>query len=116
MLYPPPLFYLLPEHTIYIVLSKDRRQFVSAVFSKRKSLDEFKLNLPEAERNNVTLLDVDCRYPFYIAENHEGFSYHSEADVRLLLIGYVKEILSHNDDWCYTNLYRVSEDFIPKNP
>ena len=28
----------------------------------------------------------------------------------------MKEILSHNDDWCYTNLYRVSDDFIPKNP
>lgn len=101
---------------MHIVVLKNFREFIAGIFSEKESAMKFVLEISEAERDSVTLLETDCGYPFYISENHEGFSYFSSTDVELLLNGFIEDMHNQDEEWCYTNLYRVAEDFSPKKP
>jgi len=101
---------------MYIILSKDFREFVAGIFAVESDANEFCQRIPEEDVPNLKLEEIQLSYPLYISENHEGFSYHTQEGVKELIAGFTQEMHKHDEEWCYTNLYRVTEDFIPKTP
>ncbi len=101
---------------MHIIISKVFREFIAGIFSEKDSALDFIQRIPDSDSTNVKQFEVDCGYPFYISENHEGFSYLSLSEVTSLLNGFIEDMPNHDEDWCYTNLYRIAEDFQVKIP
>ncbi|UPW17332.1 hypothetical protein M0C34_13905 [Agarivorans sp. TSD2052] len=101
---------------MYIIISKDFREFVAGIFAVESHANDFRQKISEGELSKLKFEDVPLSYPLYISEDHEGFSYHSEESAKELMADFTQEMHKRDEEWCYTNLYRVSEDFMPKMP
>lgn len=98
-----------------IEVSSGRRRWITGVFARRESVDSYlALGLDPSTYTVIDLGDLD--YPLYIAEDHTGFRFLSEATAVAELQRYAGELRQHADKWCYTNLYRVNGDWRPKHP
>lgn len=99
---------------MHIVVSKDFREFIAGVFSEKENANELSSQISKLEY--MKILYVELEYPFYITEDHSGFSFYSEREVNILIGGYIEDMGNHDEEWCYTNLYRVESDLKPKIP
>jgi hypothetical protein len=50
-----------------------------------------------------------------MTEDHRGFVFLSKVEVLKEIDGFWSEKKPKDDEWCYTNLYLIHEDFVPKN-
>lgn len=90
-------------------------RWISGVFARCESVDEYLALVPN--RSICSVIDLgDLAYPLYICEDHEGFRFLSEAAAIAELTRYAGERGKHDDDWCYTNLYRIAGAWRPKSP
>ena len=66
--------------------------------------------------SKIKTVELKLNYPFYITEDHEGFGYYSEKNIIFKIEEYISEMDQRDNEWCYTNLYRIGCDFEPKYP
>lgn len=81
--------------------------------------DAYLAPIPAPSRAKHSVLDLaDLSYPFYICDDGaEGFRFFlTEAQVVAELKQYAKERRREDEDWCYTNLYRITDDCCPNLP
>ncbi|RCU50573.1 hypothetical protein DU002_09140 [Corallincola holothuriorum] len=62
------------------------------------------------QKEQTAIKSLDLSYPFWITEDHNGFAFYSRAELKALFNSFLESRLD-NDDYCYTNLYMVDEDF-----
>ncbi|MEY8199422.1 MAG: hypothetical protein RPS47_09295 [Colwellia sp.] len=99
---------------MHIVVSKAFQEFVAGIFSEKEYALDFIQRIPESDSGDIKHFEVDCCYPFYISEDHEGFSYLTENEVASLVSGFIVDMNNRDEDWCYTNLYKITKNFQPK--
>ncbi len=101
---------------MYIVISKNYREFVAGVFSSKDKSDKFIDRIPDNLGENVKTISIEMKYPFYITEDHNGFCFYSESEIIQKIDEYISEMDRRDEGWFYTNMYRVDNDFEPRQP
>jgi hypothetical protein len=94
------------------------RRWVSGVFRSKAATDAYLAQIPSPDRAKHSVLDlVGLSYPLYICEDSaEGFRFLTEAEIVAELKQYATERRREDEDWCYTNLYRITDDWRPRRP
>ena len=92
------------------------QSFVAGIFSDKSKCDIFNSAIPAGHKQNVNTTESDYSYPIYITEDHRGFSILSEIQAESMMFNFMQEMDNHDDEWCYTNLYKIDNDFIPLKP
>jgi hypothetical protein len=94
------------------------RRWVCGVFRSQAATDAYLALIPAPSRAKHSVLDLaDLSYPFYICDDGaQGFRFLTEAQVVAELKQYAKERRREDEDWCYTSLYRITDDCCPNLP
>jgi hypothetical protein len=92
-------------------------RWIGAVCSRQDALEKYLASI-DGEYWKQYLIEVDIpSYPLYICEEHQGFRFLSEQAIIEELSMYAHELRRKNEEWyCYTNLYRITRDWMPKHP
>jgi len=104
---------------MYVVQAVDgRRRWISGVFRSKVAADEYLCLIPDQARGKHFVLDLaGLSYPLYVCEDGvKGFRFLTEAEVVADLKQYATEQRQKSEDWCYTNLYRIEDDWCPRLP
>jgi hypothetical protein len=98
-------------------IESGRLLWIGGVFGSRDALEEYLAHLPDGDRWRPQVIELPglC-YPLYICEDHEGFRFLPEEAVIAELSRYAGELRKEDEDWVYTNLYRVAEDWKTRDP
>ena len=92
-------------------------RWIGGVFSYPDLLEEYLASIPNGDHWKQYVVEADgLSYPFYICEDHQGFRFLSENAVIDELARCSHELRRKDDDWCYTNLYRIERDWRLKHP
>jgi hypothetical protein len=93
------------------------RRWISGVFTSKAATDAYLALIPGEARAKQSVIDLpELSYPLYICEDEKGFRFLTEAEVATELKKYAGELRRDDEGWCYTNLYRVADDWQPKRP
>jgi len=104
---------------MYVVQAVDgRRRWISGVFRSKVAADAYLSLISVSARGKHSVLDLaGLSYPLYVCEDGtEGFCFLTEAEVVADLKQYATERRQESEDWCYTNLYRMTDDWRPCQP
>ncbi|VAW82352.1 hypothetical protein MNBD_GAMMA12-957 [hydrothermal vent metagenome] len=99
----------------YILTSKIRKTYLSGIFKIKGDAEEYLRKYPDNVKSNTSLERIDCVYPFFITEDEKGFRYFDEVGVSKVIEELVQDPVS-DEEYCYTNLYRVAEDYFCNKP
>jgi hypothetical protein len=93
------------------------RRWISGVFSSKAATDAYLDLIPAGPRTKQSVVELPgLFYPLYICEEETEFRFLTEAEIVALLKQYAGEQRRDDDDWCYTNLYRIPHDWRPNRP
>jgi hypothetical protein len=93
------------------------RRWISGVFRSRAAADAYLTRLPDEERSKQAVIDLGgMTYPLYACEDDTGFRFLTEGEAVAELKRYAGDARRNDEDWCYTNLYRIAGDWQPKRP
>jgi hypothetical protein len=93
------------------------RRWISGVFSSRAAADRSLTLIPDGERSKQVVIDLGgMTYPLYICENDMVFRFLTEEEAVAELKRYAGDARRDDQDWCYTNLYRIVGDWQPQCP
>ena len=99
---------------IYVIFSKEVRPYISAVFSSTSDAESYFELFPKEYRDKSHIEQINHEYPVYLTEDINGFNFHTQKEIEELLNNI--QITKESDDFCYTNLYRITRDFSSKYP
>lgn len=101
---------------MYILISKQFREYVTGIFSTIENYNDYISRIPDDLTTHLTTIKLELSYPFYLTEDHEGFNFYTEEEIKAKMATFIAQMKQRDEDWCYTNLYRICEDFEPKYP
>ncbi len=91
------------------------RPYLSGIFKSVNDADNYLNQYPDDIKENTSKESITLEYPFFITEDHNGFTYLNENEVIALMKNFELNMVE-DDDYCYTNLYLVEEDYFCKKP
>ena len=87
------------------------RRWVSGVFRTRADAVSYVNEVPGELRAIQRIVEASpTEYPTYLVEGENGFVLHSPASLADLMAD-VQRV--SDDEWCYFNVYRLTEDWRP---
>jgi len=93
------------------------RRWISGVFSSRAAADAYLTLIPDGDRSKHVVIDLGgMTYPLYVCEDDKGFRFLKEDEAIAELRRCTGDARRDDEDWCYTNLYRIGGDWQPKRP
>jgi hypothetical protein len=93
------------------------RRWISGVFRSKPAIDAYLALIPDGARAKHTVIELPgLSYPLYICDDELGFRFLTEAEVAAELRRFAGEQRRDDEDWCYTNLYRIADDWRPNRP
>jgi len=103
---------------MFAVLAEDGlRRWISGVFGSRETAEAYLTLIHDGQRSKHSVTDLDgLNDPLYVCEDEKGFRFLTEAEAIAELKLYAGNLREDDEDWCYTNLYRIAGDWRPKRP
>ena len=103
---------------MFVVQATDGfRRWISGAFHSRSAVDMYLSQIPKKQRSKQSIIDLaGLTYPLYICEDEKGFHFLTEVEVITALKHYTNDLRHDDEDWCYTNLYRIVGNWQPKLP
>jgi len=103
---------------MFVVQAVDgRKRWISGVFGSRAVADAYLALIPEVQRPRHTVTDLGAlTFPLYVCEDDQGFRFLTETEAIAELKRYAEDLRREDEDWCYTNLYRIAGDWQPYLP
>jgi hypothetical protein len=93
------------------------RRWISGVFSSKAATDAYLELISAGPRANQSVIELPgLSYPLYICEDERGFRFLTEAEIVAELKQYTGKQRRDDEGWCYTNLYRIADDWRPQRP
>jgi hypothetical protein len=97
---------------VFVVIAEEgRRRWVSGLFQEQGVALAYLAEIPDELRRCQTVISagVDA-YPVYLVESDDGFFVHSPQS----LVSFLDAVpRTHDDDFCYFNVYKFLGDWRP---
>jgi hypothetical protein len=103
---------------MFAVLAEDSmRQWISGVFDCRESAEAYLAQIPDGKRSKHSVIDLGgLTCPLYVCEDDKRVRFLTQAEAVAELERYAGDLRRDDEDWCYTNLYRIASEWRPERP
>ena len=96
-----------------VTCERTNHRWVSGVFRERADATSYVDEVPDELRAIQSVVEAGpSAYPVYLVED-TNFVLHSSDSLAVFLAG-LRRV--DDDDWCYCNVYRLTEDWWPPRP
>jgi hypothetical protein len=95
--------------------ARPRQPYLAAVLATPVACERHLSDIPDSLRRHCTIeVRAELSFPCFAAQDHEGIRLLSEAEVMMELAQ--ANANRKDDEWCYVNLYRLAEEYVPHRP